>query len=102
MVGIFIFLCLSFLPREYMPNMAIHEKMQHVLAFSCLTLLIIGQNKKNFTYLCLLILALGGIIELMQPFMHRSAEWSDMLANSIGVFIIYLPVLCFKLIRKSR
>ena len=80
------------------PNLSINDKMQHIIAFACWTLLVSIKPKRLFTYLCILILLIGGGVELAQSLFHRQAEWSDMIANCIGVLIVYIPVFLLKLI----
>ncbi|TBR37981.1 hypothetical protein CBF23_013240 [Marinomonas agarivorans] len=99
-IGLILFLCFAFLPREYLPQLALHEKLQHVIAFAGLTLLVVHKKIRPFSYLCLLLLLLGGLIELIQPLVQRSAEWEDILANFLGVAIVYLPTLVLKSIFK--
>lgn len=91
----FLFIC-AIVPREQLPNLPIHEKVQHVLAFAFLTLIISFKRKWAFTMLCVALLLLGGVMELVQPLLNRSAEWGDMVANTIGVLIIYIPAFLLK------
>jgi VanZ family protein len=67
------------------------DKLNHFLAFGTLTALSIACAHKPMWRWCglpLMWLAYGGLIEILQSFEPtRSAEWGDLLADSIGICI---------------
>lgn len=65
------------------------DKLNHFFAFGALTALSIactGSRLWRWRLLPLMWLAYGGLIELVQMFEPtRSAEWTDLLADAIGI-----------------
>lgn len=96
--GMAVILSICLIPRDMLPNLPISDKEQHIIAFSCWTLLVALRPKRQFTYLCLAILSIGAAVELLQLLFHRNAELSDVIANIIGVSLIYLPIMGVKLL----
>ncbi len=67
------------------------DKSNHALAFASLAFCghwCLSMPRARWLYLPLLLIAYGGAIELLQLNVpNRSAEWGDLLADSIGVAI---------------
>jgi VanZ family protein len=65
------------------------DKLNHVAAFAALALCaVFGWRSSRVARLAVLValLAYGGVIELLQLHVpNRSAEWSDLLADGIGI-----------------
>ena len=84
-----LFLSLYPLPRLPMMNEGV-DKLYHFIAYLSLVLpLGYVQPKYTFLYLFTLIL-IGGIIEVIQPYVNRYGEWLDLLANTLGIFVGFL------------
>ena len=66
------------------------DKLYHFIAYLSLVLpLGYVQPKYTFLYLFKLIL-IGGIIEVIQPYVNRYGEWLDFFANTLGIFVGFL------------
>ena len=64
------------------------DKLNHVLAFCALSFLSFRAYPNHHLRLLILLLAYGGLIEVMQSFTaYRFAEWADLLADGIGLCI---------------
>jgi VanZ family protein len=80
---------LSILPGETVaPLFHWSDKLNHAGAFLVLSVLLrLGWQIEYWKALILLV-AYGGLIELSQLFaIHRSAEWGDIGADTIGTFL---------------
>ncbi len=60
------------------------DKVHHFLAFTTLTIWLPMQRPRDAFWLLPLAVLYGGLIELIQPYVNRWAEWEDFLADSIG------------------
>ena len=73
-------------PTPRMPSTG-WDKSNHLLAFGTLALL--GRRawpRRAVAWLAGLLLAYGGLIEILQSFTpDRSAEWADLLADALGI-----------------
>lgn len=90
-------------------NIAYGDKYIHYLMYCVFTLIILFEfNSKNFKIkfillkLTFLAIFLSGIIEIMQEYLtdHRSGEWLDFLANSLGSLTALLFFVTFKKVLK--
>jgi VanZ family protein len=65
------------------------DKLNHLAAFAALTVsacLSFPASRASLPVLALALLGYGGLIEVVQLFVPgRSSEWSDLLADSIGI-----------------
>ncbi len=61
------------------------DKLYHFVSFAALVLPAIAAQPRNALWLAPLAVAYGGLIELIQPQVGRSAELGDFVANSLGV-----------------
>ncbi len=75
------------------------DKLAHAAAFALLVLPMGWRRPAALTWLAPLALAYGGVIELVQPHVGRSAEWADLAADGVG---IALGVLLSRLHRRRR
>lgn len=73
-------------PTPRMPTTG-WDKSNHLLAFGALALL--GRQawpRRTVAWLAGLLLAYGGLIEVLQSFTpDRFAEWADLLADTLGI-----------------
>ncbi len=80
---------LSVLPGEVVaPLFAWSDKLNHAGAFLVLGLLLRMGWRIDYGRALTLLVAFGGLIEISQLFaIHRSAEWADLGADTVGVFL---------------
>lgn len=85
---------LSLAPSPPTPLRFTHaDKLEHLIAYAALMgwFCQIYFTQRQRTFLALSCLAYGGIIELLQGWSeYRSAEWMDLLADSLGVALGWL------------
>jgi len=86
---------LSLAPVYFPPGPEGSDKVEHFLAYALLGLLAgIGrENRRMLIYTLLLIIAYGGLIELIQPYVNRYRELGDLLANGCGAVVGLLTAL---------
>jgi VanZ family protein len=60
------------------------DKAYHALAFASLAFPLSLVRPKLTLWVMAGVIAYGGVIELIQPFFGRDAEWSDLMADAIG------------------
>jgi hypothetical protein len=76
---------LSLLPPVALPEAPGNDKVQHCIAYAFLIMPAALRKPRRWQVLCLLFVAYSGIIELVQPFVNRTCDWRDLLANAFGV-----------------
>ena len=78
----------SLVPNEDLPHWRISDKVEHIVAYAGLALWFGGlMPPRRYAYLALVLLALGGGIEIAQGLMGlgREADWRDFYADAFGV-----------------
>jgi len=80
----------SLLPTEHLPKG--NDKLHHLVSYAVLAWwFVLAFRPKSYSktfILALKLIAFGGIIEILQGLSgYRFAEWQDLLANSIGIFM---------------
>jgi VanZ family protein len=60
------------------------DKLAHALAFGLFVLPLSIAYPARWFRIWGLALAFGGLIEIVQPFVGRSNEWADLLADGVG------------------
>src|SRR6056297_1808075 len=63
------------------------DKIAHLLAFAALAAPMGFCYPRHWRAVALGVLAYGGLIEIVQPVMGRSAEWADFLADGLGALL---------------
>lgn len=63
------------------------DKIYHVLAFACLAFPLPLVRLRLALWVILGVIAYGGMIEIIQPFFGRQAEWADLVADGIGAIL---------------
>lgn len=63
------------------------DKIYHILAFACLAFPLPLVRPRWTVWVVLGVIAYGGIIEMIQPFFGRQAEWADLVADAIGAVV---------------
>lgn len=78
-------------PQHDLRTPAHADKLVHFGVFFCLALPAFLVCRQAWALTMIALVAYGGMIELVQPYFGRGAEWADFWANSIGV-VAALPV----------
>lgn len=90
LLGALIISASTLTPAEFLPPAPGSDKLHHLLGFGGWTLLCAFGPMKRFVYMALFIIFLGGMIELIQPYINRYGEWFDFFANGSGVVLVAL------------
>jgi VanZ family protein len=85
LLGVITFLSLWPLPE--LPELPGNDKTGHLIAYATLMLPASIRRPKYWILYGFLFVAYSGVIELIQPFVNRYAEWLDLAANSAGIFL---------------
>jgi VanZ family protein len=88
---------LSLTPNTSLLEVPISDKLEHFLAYALLGLLasLRRDGIRLLAITLLTIIAYGGLIELIQPYVNRYREPADFLANSLGALgglLVALPL----------
>jgi len=75
---------LSLWPVEQLPAVPGTDKAHHFIAYTALVFPLALARPRYFIAIFLALVAWGGVIELIQPFVNRWGEWLDFAANSFG------------------
>ncbi|SDX42482.1 hypothetical protein SAMN04488238_10890 [Roseicitreum antarcticum] len=60
------------------------DKLHHLLAFAALAFPMIAARPANALWVLPVVAGYGGVIELIQPYFGRQAEWVDFFADAAG------------------
>ena len=63
------------------------DKIHHLIGFSALMIPGALLYRHALYWLLPGVIAFGGAIELIQPYVNRQSEWADFLADSIGAIL---------------
>lgn len=74
-------------PAEFLPAAPGSDKLHHVVGFGGWALMCAFGPLKRFLFFALLIILLGGAVEMIQPYVNRYGEWLDFYADAAGVII---------------
>jgi len=75
----------SLAPLPQLPSMSGGDKIHHLIAYGLLAIPVVLRKPRNWSLIILFFVAWSGVIELVQPYVHRYAEWADLLANCAGL-----------------
>lgn len=93
-------LVMAVLPKPpELPTDDLGDKFHHMLAFFTLTLLAgIGWPRASLLHTGLRLVMVGAVIEVVQaiPALHRSADWRDLVADSLAVGAAIVVVVIFR------
>ena len=78
---------LSLTPLEELPDVPGGDKLHHFIAYGALAFPTALIRSRYLVILTLAYLALGGAIELIQPYVNRYGEWFDFMANAMGTML---------------
>lgn len=82
-------------------NVDYGDKIQHMAAFGWLTLVSFVAWRQHWFIRFLVVFCFSVSIEIAQSFIsYRSADWHDLVANTIGILIIELFVISY--LRKKQ
>ena len=76
---------LSLWPNKSLPSVPGGDKIHHLIAYATLVFPVALRRPKLWQLIVVLFIAYSGLIELVQPFVNRYGEWSDLAANIIGL-----------------
>ncbi|MEC7986820.1 MAG: VanZ family protein [Myxococcota bacterium] len=85
---------ISFYPPSEVSSLG-NDKYNHILAYATISFPISLVRPQRWTFLLVLCILWSGVIEFIQPYIQRSGEWLDILANVIGIwcgFLASLPI----------
>ena len=84
---IIVITVLSLFPNDALPKIQGNDKLHHFIAY-CLAILPLAIARRRLAlWLAPVIIVYSGMIELVQPYSNRYAEWADLGANSLGVVL---------------
>jgi VanZ family protein len=63
------------------------DKVHHLLAFAALAFPLSAARPRLAPWVVLGVVAYGGIIEIIQPYTGRQAEWGDLVADAGGAIL---------------
>lgn len=95
-VGLFMVIgYLSLTPLPVLPDVPGNDKLHHFIAYAALAFFALLQRKSRNTVLIALlaVIAYGGAIEALQPYVNRHGEFNDFLADGAGACLGALLVL---------
>lgn len=82
LVGI---MALSLWPLDALPRVPGNDKTHHFIAYAALMLPSALRQPRYWLLILVSLIAYGGVVELLQPYANRYAEWLDFAANSAGI-----------------
>ncbi|MBR7889054.1 hypothetical protein J9B83_08835 [Marinomonas sp. A79] len=74
-------------PAEFLPAAPGGDKLHHVVGFGGWALMCAFGPLKRFLMFALVIVILGGAVEVIQPYVNRYGEWLDFYADAAGVLL---------------
>ncbi|MDQ7011973.1 MAG: hypothetical protein Q9M29_09140 [Mariprofundaceae bacterium] len=81
---------LSLWPLEELPEVPGGDKLHHAIAYAALMFPAALKKPQHLRAIVLFYLTWSGVIELIQPYVNRYGEWSDLAANGTGLAIGWL------------
>ncbi|MEM6577570.1 MAG: VanZ family protein [Pseudomonadota bacterium] len=63
------------------------DKVAHLLAFAALAFPLAAARAQSAAWIFSVGLLFGAAIEIIQPYVGRSAEWADLLADALGLIL---------------
>jgi hypothetical protein len=78
-------LSLSPLPELPLPRPVASDKLHHFVAYGALAFPAALAGPRRLPWLLALFVGWGGAIEIIQPYVNRHGEWTDVAANAAGV-----------------
>lgn len=82
---IIIIASLSLYPLKNLPPLPGTDKTHHFIAYAALIFPVALAKPRHDLAIFIAMIAFGGAIELIQPYVNRYGEWLDMAANTGGL-----------------
>jgi len=76
---------LTLSPLEKLPSVPGSDIIHHFIAYCALLFPTALRRPKYWPFAGLLFICWGGVLELVQPYVNRSGEWLDLVANITGI-----------------
>jgi VanZ family protein len=76
---------LSLVPLPEFPGPKGSDKAHHLIAYVALSFPVAARGGARWLVILPFFILWGGLIELLQPYVNRHAEWLDFAVNSLGV-----------------
>lgn len=76
---------LSLWPAAYLPQVPGSDKIHHLISYGVLIFPLALSKPKYWLWIALSFAVFSGVIELIQPYVNRYAEWLDLAANVGGL-----------------
>lgn len=77
----------SLMPVSDVPRLPNSDKAGHVIAYALVALPLALRGHSAWLWLALACFGWSGMIELIQPYVSREAEWFDLIANGLGLIL---------------
>ena len=80
---------LSLTPLAQLPDVPGGDKFHHLVAYAMLAFLatLSRRNGREVLFMFSAVIAYGGLIEMIQPYVNRYGEFNDFLANGAGAVL---------------
>ena len=78
---------LSLSPLEELPEVPGSDKTHHLVAYALLAFPTALRRPHGWGYIILFFAVYSGAIEVIQPYVNRYGEWTDFIANLVGLLI---------------
>lgn len=80
---------LSLTPLAQLPDVPGGDKLHHLAAYAVLAFFasLSRKNIREILTILLAVIAYGGVIEMIQPYVNRYGEFNDFLANGAGALL---------------
>jgi len=77
-------------------GISFHDKIFHLIAYFSLSLPVFISNSKSIKMIVVFIIFYGGLLEVIQPYINRSCDIYDFIANVLGLCFAYYIFLRLK------
>lgn len=81
---------LSLYPLPELPKVPGSDKTFHLLAYAVLAFPVSFARPNAYFRIILFFMLWSGVIELIQPYVNRTRELEDLLANGAGLFLGFI------------
>lgn len=78
---------LSLYPLDNLPSVPGTDKTHHFIAYGALAFPVALAKPEKWLLFIVSFLVYSGVIEFVQPYVNRYAEWLDLGANGLGLIV---------------